>query len=75
MQLAEMIADPQSDEITCLCGNTPAADGFYPFANGHEVEPDDSWDGVTMFCAACFRTFDQTTGVVLSRETSIGFLN
>lgn len=62
------------DNITCLCGNTTFADGFMPYSDRHEVEPDDSWDGIQMFCGACFRVFDQNTGVVLSRPEQITFL-
>jgi hypothetical protein len=39
--------------------------GFFAYAMGREVVPDDTWDGVSMFCAGCARVFDQRTGVVV----------
>lgn len=68
---SEVIYDPQGDEINCVCGNTAIADGFYPYAGGREVEPDEAWDGKTMFCASCRRVYDQSTGVVSSRPDAI----
>lgn len=68
---SEVIYDPQGDEINCVCGNTASADGFYPYAGGREVEPDEAWDGKTMFCASCRRVYDQSTGVVSSRPDAI----
>jgi len=52
------------DAWTCICGNTPPDDGFYPCdENGNELEPDidGPWDGVRYVCNACGRIIDQNT--------------
>lgn len=72
----EQIANSDNDEITCLCGNTADSSGFYPYSNGIEVEPTpEDWDGESMFCAACLRVFQQTTGTVIDHPQSIRTLD
>jgi len=44
-----------TDDITCVCGNTPRTNGFYPCdRQGNEMEPtlESSWDGLYV-CAVC----------------------
>lgn len=63
------------DEIICICGNTTGDSGFYPYTNGIEVEPDESWDGASKFCAACNRVFDFETGEVIAQPDHITLLD
>ena len=73
---SEKITNPTSDTITCICRNTADSSGFYPYNNGAEVEPTpEDWDGESMFCAACLRVFQQTTGTVTDHPTSIHTLD
>lgn len=60
----------------CVCGNEPHLDGFFPYHDGAQVEPDADgpWDGVHYVCAACFRIIDQTTGRVVDRRESVQLL-
>ena len=63
------------DAWVCICGNEPHLDGFYAYADGHEVEPTpEDWDGVHYFCASCFRVIDQNTLAVVAHPTSVEFL-
>lgn len=61
--IAERIAAPAVDEWTCLCGNVPETDGFWPCTpRGREVEPTlTAWDGKHVKCLRCRRILDQTT--------------
>jgi hypothetical protein len=55
---------PSSDEMTCVCGNTPAEQGFMPcLRNGHLVEPTpEAWvDGNLYRCDRCGRIIDGQT--------------
>ena len=61
----ETLENPSTDSVRCVCGNTAGSSGFFAYAMGREVVPDDTWDGVSMFCAGCARVFDQRTGVVV----------
>lgn len=72
----ERITAQSSDDWECICGNRPDLDGFYPYHDGHEVEPDANgpWDGVRFFCASCFRVIDQNTLEVVERPSSVVFL-
>lgn len=59
-----------SDAWVCLCGNTPAADGFYPCdALGNQVEPTpEDWTTGCYVCARCGRIINQTSLEVVSRR-------
>lgn len=59
----ERITATSSDDWECICGNRPDLDGFYPYHDGHEVEPTEGgpWDGVRFVCAQCCRVIDQNT--------------
>ena len=67
----EIVTNANSDDIECVCGNTAASSGFYAYSMGGEVEPDDSWDGVSMFCAECARVFHQDTGAVVDHPAVV----
>jgi hypothetical protein len=55
----------------CLCGNTPASDGFYPCdKNGNEMAPAEGWDNLYV-CARCGRIIDQDSLEVVDRN--LGF--
>lgn len=70
-QPREQVMNAGSDDTTCVCGNTVGDSGFYAYSGGREVEPDESWDGDSMFCAACARVFSQSTGDVIDRPARI----
>jgi hypothetical protein len=64
MTTKERIAAPAEDEWTCLCGNVPETDGFWPSTRrGRELEPvaDGEWDGKLVKCLRCQRVMDQST--------------
>lgn len=67
----EIVANAASDEIECVCGNTAGSSGFYAYAMGREVVPDDTWDGMSMFCAQCARVFHQDTGAVIDHPAVV----
>jgi len=53
---------------TCLCGNTPTADGFYPCdENGNEVIPATGWQNLYV-CGRCGRIIDQFSLEVLDQN-------
>jgi hypothetical protein len=57
--MTEFIQHESSNEEAwiCVCGNTPAHDGFFPMgANGKEVEPTaQAWTTDELFCGRCGR--------------------
>jgi hypothetical protein len=56
------------DFVSCICGNTQDAQGFYACdETGKEVSPDKDgpWDGIKYVCAECGRVIDQNTGEVI----------
>jgi hypothetical protein len=57
------------DAWICLCGNTPADDGFYPIdEQNHEVEPTPKdWTTNEYFCGRCGRIIDQKTLRIVRR--------
>lgn len=56
------------DGWICLCGNTPADDGFYPCdENGNEMEPVTGWNDIYV-CLKCGRIIDQHTLRVVGRN-------
>ena len=62
-------ADDQ-DFWTCVCGNQPDRDGFYPCdESGNQVEPTpEEWKKPLYVCAACGRIIDQETLAVVGRD-------
>ena len=61
----EGIPDQIADHVTCLCGNEPHIEGFYPcLPTGEVIEPDNSWEHTLYYCERCHRIIDLTTGVV-----------
>ena len=55
---------------TCICGNTPDSDGFYPCdKEGNEMEPSkgSDWDNLYV-CASCGRIINQDTLEVIGRN-------
>jgi len=53
------------DGWVCLCGNTPADDGFYPCdEKGNEVEPVEGWNNLYV-CFKCGRIINQDNLEVL----------
>ena len=57
----------------CPCGNEPHMDGFYPYQDGTEVEPDvdGPWDEIHYFCGSCNRIIDQRTGRIVGQQDTI----
>jgi len=58
------------DGWICLCGNTPADDGFYPCdENGNEMEPlvESIWKNLYV-CDSCGRIINQYTLEVVGRK-------
>ena len=53
--------------LRCLCGNTPAQQGFYPCSSeGQQVEPTpEDWNTNCYVCDRCGRIIDQTTLAVV----------
>lgn len=62
-------ADGDPDAWVCLCGNTPAADGFFPCdEHGTEVEPTpEAWTSGSYVCARCGRIIKQDSLAVAGR--------
>lgn len=65
-QTVETIEIIGEDLIICPCGNQPHQDGFYCSDQDGtirelELGPEDEWDGDTMACWSCGRTFSVTT--------------
>jgi len=58
-----------NDAWTCICGNRPDSDGFYPCnSNGDEVEPVEGiWDDLYV-CARCGRILHQRTLEVIGQN-------
>jgi hypothetical protein len=53
---------------TCLCGNEPSEDGFYPCdEKGDEVEPVAGWSGLYV-CLRCGRIIDPDSLRVVGRN-------
>lgn len=64
------------DAWVCVCGNTPADDGFYPCdADGNEVEPnlDSIWENLYV-CGQCGRIINQSTLEVVGQNLKPNFL-
>ena len=64
------------DDIECLCGNRPHLDGFYVSdADGTiregEMFPEPEWDGDTMTCWTCGRTFSLSTNEILGQTSDL----
>lgn len=58
------------DGWICICGNTPADDGFYPCdQDGNEIEPTvgSAWAGLYV-CFKCGRIIDQETLEVVGKN-------
>ncbi len=57
------------DAWVCICGNTPADDGFYPInEDDREVEPTpEEWKTNQYFCDRCGRVIDQNTLEVVKK--------
>lgn len=60
---------PNSDDWTCLCGNAPERDGFYPIDETvNEVEPTpEDWTTDCYACVDCGRVIDSETCEVVRR--------
>ena len=54
----------------CLCGNTPASDGFYPCdEHGNEMDPTKGSGWVNLYvCTRCGRIISQDTLEVVGRN-------
>jgi hypothetical protein len=69
----EFITHDKGDEHawTCICGNRPIDDGFYPCDDkGQEVEPTSGWNGLYV-CDRCGRVVDQHTLEVMARRKPV----
>lgn len=56
------------DGWICLCGNTPADDGFYPCdEQGNEVEPMKGWKNLYV-CFGCGRIINQDNLEIVGRN-------
>lgn len=66
-------ADGDPDAWVCLCGNTPAAAGFYPCdAAGHHVEPTPTnWTTNSYVCGKCGRIINQGSLEVVGRAAAV----
>ena len=54
-----------ADTVTCLCGNEPHIDGFYPcLSTGEVIEPEGYWDEALYYCESCHRIINMITGAV-----------
>lgn len=54
--MAEWITETLAGDWVCLCGNTPDAQGFWPYHDGRQVEASDpEWDGHASACRSCRR--------------------
>lgn len=61
------------DGWICLCGNTPADDGFYPCdEKGNEMEPvvGSEWENLYV-CFTCGRIINQDTLEVVGRNPNL----
>lgn len=60
------------DSWLCACGNTPAADGFYPCdREGQQVEPTaEAWTTDCYVCARCGRIIHQERLEVVGRAAA-----
>jgi hypothetical protein len=58
--------------LLCLCGNTPADDGFYPVdEQDREVDPTAAaWPDNTYACRQCGRVIDGETLAVVRQGSS-----
>jgi hypothetical protein len=66
----EVISHAAGDDEawTCLCGNEPSEDGFYPCdEKGDEVEPVEGWSGLYV-CLRCGRIIDPESLRVVGRN-------
>lgn len=64
------IAVDEDGEWDCLCGNHPAAEGFYPVdeSGTRQVEPTvDDWTSRLYACAKCGRIIASESGVVVTQ--------
>lgn len=63
-------AEGDSDAWVCLCGNTPAATGFYPCdVEGRQGEPTPTdWTTNCYVCGRCGRIINQKTLEVVGRR-------
>jgi hypothetical protein len=59
-----------NDAWRCICGNTPASDGFFPCnQSGDEIEPTIAGGWTDLYvCARCGRIIKQTTLEVVGRN-------
>jgi len=56
------------DAWHCICGNTPASDGFYPCDEaGNEMEPADGWKNLYV-CNRCGRIIQQDSLQIIGRK-------
>ena len=70
----ERITAEAVDAWVCVCGNTSSTSGFFPYADGREVEPTaEAWDGVHYVCAECLRVIDAGTLAVVARPEVVVF--
>ena len=54
--MTEWIYESLAGDWLCVCGNTPDAQGFWPYADGHQVDASDPrWDGHASACRRCRR--------------------
>jgi hypothetical protein len=67
--MKEHISLDEAGEWQCLCGNTPAKEGFYPIDEANrQVQPNgDAWTTDQYYCDRCGRVIDQETLVVARR--------
>jgi hypothetical protein len=66
------IISTTSDDWTCLCGNTPLLEGFFPCnETGEEVEPTpEDWTTDCYVCDRCGTIIDQTTLEIVGQRAS-----
>jgi hypothetical protein len=66
----EMVTRHSEDHVECICGNQPHLDGFFVSDTDGTIRelgfgPEAEWDGETMSCWTCGRTFSLMTNEVV----------
>ena len=67
---ASHISTTDRDFWTCVCGNHPAEQGFYPCdENGKQVEPTpEEWKSPLYVCVVCGRIINEETLAVVGQN-------
>lgn len=73
--MSENITATQGDDWVCICGNTPDDQGFYPYHDGRQIDPNigSDWDGDRYGCRGCNRVINQHTLEVVEHPDFIAW--